>query len=281
MMSAGHPPPGWYADPTDLGSARWWDGRQWTQHVQRLAPPPPQRRIDDRATPGRPPETAAAMVDASLGPHARSAWWRRKWALLPVAVVLMIIAGSALVDAPDLDESAVDVIDAGSGRDDEQLNHFSASPDGDGTTPPDPATTSSTPATTTTTTTTTTTSTSEASTSSTVPDEVSTTASTAALSNSVTSATAPPSSTATTAPSTTVAPSSTQPPTTRASTATQSTSTTSGCHPAYRPCLPHHPGDALNCGDLPSSLKPVTVIDVGVDPYGLDADSDGVGCESG
>ena len=281
-MSAGHPPPGWYGDPTDPGSARWWDGRQWTQHVQPLAPPLPQHRIDDRATPGRLPETAATMVDVSLDPHARSAWWRRKWALLPVAVVLLVIAGSVLVDAPDLDESAVDVVDAGSGRDDGQLNHFTAGPDGDGTTPPDPTTTTTTTSSTTATPApTTTTSTSEATTFSTALDEVSTTASTAALSSSVTSTTAPPSSTATTAPSTTVAPSSTQPPTTTVSTTTQSSSTTSGCHPAYRPCLPHHPGDALNCGDLPSGLKPVTVIDVDVDPYGLDADSDGVGCESG
>ena len=279
-MSAGHPPPGWYGDPTDPGSARWWDGRQWTQHVQPPAPPLPQHRIDDRATPGRLPETAATMVDVSLDPDARSAWWRRKWALLPVAVVLLVIAGSVLVDAPDLDESAVDVVDAGSGRDDGQLNHFTAGPDGDGTTPPDPTTTTIS-STTATPAPTTTTSTSEATTFSTALDEVSTTASTAALSSSVTSATAPPSSTATTAPSTTVAPSSTQPPTTTVSTTTQSSSTTSGCHPAYRPCLPHHPGDALNCGDLPSGLKPVTVIDVDVDPYGLDADSDGVGCESG
>jgi len=35
----------------------------------------------------------------------------------------------------------------------------------------------------------------------------------------------------------------------------------------------------INCGELPSSAKPVTVINPGVDPYDLDRDSDGVGCE--
>jgi hypothetical protein len=51
------------------------------------------------------------------------------------------------------------------------------------------------------------------------------------------------------------------------------------CHPAYLPCLPNLDGDELNCGDLDSSQKPVTVLNPAVDPYGLDGDSDGIGCE--
>ena len=54
----------------------------------------------------------------------------------------------------------------------------------------------------------------------------------------------------------------------------------SNCHPAYDPCLPNLRGDALNCGDLPSSLKPVRVLTIGVDPYRLDRDRDGISCES-
>ena len=45
--------------------------------------------------------------------------------------------------------------------------------------------------------------------------------------------------------------------------------------PRYSPCLPHLEGDALNCGDLDTTLKPVTVRVVGVDPYRLDRDGDG------
>ena len=52
------------------------------------------------------------------------------------------------------------------------------------------------------------------------------------------------------------------------------------CHPAYTPCLPNLPGDALNCGDLTSDQKPVTVNEIGVDPYRLDRDGDGRGCAS-
>ena len=52
------------------------------------------------------------------------------------------------------------------------------------------------------------------------------------------------------------------------------------CHPAYEPCLPNLPGDALNCGDLTADQKPVRVKEIGVDPYRLDRDRNGLGCTS-
>jgi hypothetical protein len=49
------------------------------------------------------------------------------------------------------------------------------------------------------------------------------------------------------------------------------------CHPSYDPCLPVV--EDLNCPDVVAmGAAPVTV--VGPDDYGLDADHDGVGCES-
>ena len=54
-----------------------------------------------------------------------------------------------------------------------------------------------------------------------------------------------------------------------------------GCHPAYEPCIPNLGGDALNCGDLGADQKPVRVIEPAVDPFRLDGDNDGVGCEGG
>jgi hypothetical protein len=53
-------------------------------------------------------------------------------------------------------------------------------------------------------------------------------------------------------------------------------STGAGCQPGYSPCLPRVAD--LNCGDIPASKKPVRV--TGSDPYRLDADGDGYGCDS-
>ena len=47
------------------------------------------------------------------------------------------------------------------------------------------------------------------------------------------------------------------------------------CEPGYSPCLPVT-GD-LDCGQIAASSKPVRV--TGSDPYRLDGDGDGVGCE--
>ena len=65
----------------------------------------------------------------------------------------------------------------------------------------------------------------------------------------------------------------------RAATATTTAPPTGDCHPAYEPCLPNLAGDALNCGDLTSAQRPVRVKQIGVDPYRLDRDQDGNGCE--
>ncbi|HET8604663.1 MAG TPA: hypothetical protein VFM09_12095 [Marmoricola sp.] len=47
------------------------------------------------------------------------------------------------------------------------------------------------------------------------------------------------------------------------------------CEPGYTPCLPVTAD--LDCADIPDSKKPVRVS--GSDPYRLDADGDGWGCE--
>ena len=52
------------------------------------------------------------------------------------------------------------------------------------------------------------------------------------------------------------------------------------CHPAYEPCLPNQPGDALNSGDPTKDQKPVRIKEIGADPYKLDRDQDGWGCTS-
>lgn len=90
----------------------------------------------------------------------------------------------------------------------------------------------------------------------------------------------------TTAAPTTLPPTLPPPPTTAVPATTSPTVTAvaeSACHPAYGPCVPV--ASDVDCaggsGDGPAYVAgPVTVLEIGVDPYGLDADDDGVGCES-
>jgi hypothetical protein len=49
------------------------------------------------------------------------------------------------------------------------------------------------------------------------------------------------------------------------------------CEPGYSPCLPRVAD--LNCDEIPADKKPVRV--TGSDPYRLDADHNGIGCQSG
>ena len=104
--------------------------------------------------------------------------------------------------------------------------------------------------------------------------------------STVTTTTGPPRTTiatvTTTAPPTTTATTTTRTPQTTTTTTTTTTvaptppPTTPNCHPNYSPCVTNLPGDALNCGDIGFR---VTVVG-GRDPYRLDGDNDGVGCES-
>ena len=52
---------------------------------------------------------------------------------------------------------------------------------------------------------------------------------------------------------------------------------TSSCEPGYSPCLPRV--SDLNCDQIPADKKPVRV--TGSDPYRLDGDHNGIGCQSG
>jgi type II secretory pathway pseudopilin PulG len=54
--------PGWYADPGNPAQVRWFDGRQWTSHVQVTPPPPPPLHVGT-ATPSVPPPRGASVAD--------------------------------------------------------------------------------------------------------------------------------------------------------------------------------------------------------------------------
>lgn len=82
-------PAGWYDD--GQGAQRWWDGAQWTEHVQpavaETAPPPPANAT------GTDPATPAA---ASAEPPRRSRLWVL-WVVLGVVAVLLVALAAVLV----------------------------------------------------------------------------------------------------------------------------------------------------------------------------------------
>ena len=54
--SAG-PPPGWYPDPEMVGTQRYWDGSQWTEHRAPMGKPA-GRRAPQKGLTDEPPDPA-------------------------------------------------------------------------------------------------------------------------------------------------------------------------------------------------------------------------------
>lgn len=73
----------------------------------------------------------------------------------------------------------------------------------------------------------------------------------------------------------TSAPGGASPPSSGGGGATTPSASGGNCEPGYSPCLPKVAD--LNCSDIPDSEKPIHV--TGSDPYRLDANHNGLGCE--
>jgi uncharacterized RDD family membrane protein YckC len=81
-------PAGWYPDPAEPGgyAQRYWDGRQWTEHVHAAAPLVPPHALPDRAT--------------TPDGQALAGWWHRVGAYLIdqlIWVVLTMLIGLPMV----------------------------------------------------------------------------------------------------------------------------------------------------------------------------------------
>lgn len=104
------PPAGWYPDPHDSASLRYWDGAAWTTHV--VAAPPVDAAVEPESEPtpeltpvAEPDRTAkparhsrpahAAVVDTD---HAHVPVYRRGWVLALAALVLVVVVAVVVND---------------------------------------------------------------------------------------------------------------------------------------------------------------------------------------
>ncbi len=109
LMDGGQrPAPGWYADPSDPSSWRWWDGARWTVHVRRqpLQESVTQELHEDPTAPyvpgwGRARPHVAERPRAVVSPVATSVAPRRRGfgrlATLAVAALAVSVAGLLVV----------------------------------------------------------------------------------------------------------------------------------------------------------------------------------------
>lgn len=73
--ASGSIPAGWYPDPAGSDSKRWWDGSQWTAHLQQPeAPPPPLATFGNFVPPELRPAIAIPTADAGIA-YTRTSWW--------------------------------------------------------------------------------------------------------------------------------------------------------------------------------------------------------------
>jgi hypothetical protein len=98
--SSGSIPAGWYPDPGGDDGKRWWDGSQWTSHVQQplTVPSPPVFNISGFAQ----PRSMQSAQKLGVGiEDTRAAWWiafSPIWSIVGQATVIAIIL--ALTSAP-------------------------------------------------------------------------------------------------------------------------------------------------------------------------------------
>lgn len=232
-------PAGWYDDRSRPGWQRWWDGEQWTTHVRHPLPP---------GQPSQPPPPNPALQPRSSA--AGGPGWRRPKVLVPAVVGLFALVGAAAALSPPPDDQVV------AGSDSSAVTEAEV-----------PSTV--------------TTATTEAPTTTTAVTEAPTTEAPTTVPVTEAPTTAAPTTTTTTRPPTT------KPPTTKRPT-TAAPSTSAAAKPLVETCSPNYTGACVpidsdvDCaggsGNGPSYVRgPVQV--VGGDPYGLDADHDGIGCE--
>lgn len=259
-MNGEPPPPGWYQDPEAFGRMRWWNGQRWTHDVSPTGPTEPDQ------TSLLPAHKLYEHQEAR--DHVSGLWWQKKRHITAGIAVFSIAALSQFVSVPEAKKPLEPLTLEAAEQQVDRLPLAPSAEQSSTTFATKPASTSSSSITTTTALPATT----HADATTTL--ETTTTALPTTTTLETTTTTALPTTTTTLETTTTTAlptTTTTEPPTTT----TTTTAPEPTCHPAYEPCL-QIVAD-LNC---PEIGRVVRVLDPDYDPYRLDADNDGVGCES-
>ena len=146
MSGAGNPPAGWYPDPTEAGSERWWDGSNWGQQTR--MPPTVTPIVSPPASPSAPapaPAPAPALATATAnpliptpgpaaGPKSKSGL--SSGAMLAIVAVLgligLLIGGAALMMLTGDDDELVEATKTTAAGSDASTGSETTSPSGDG-----------------------------------------------------------------------------------------------------------------------------------------------------
>ncbi len=101
MTGTATPPAGWYRDPNQQDSERYWDGSSWTHSTRALAtavaivPAPSEVEAGHEVeveVDEAPPPWAAEVVAAEAAGFAPP-WWKTKLLFLPLAIIGLLVGG--------------------------------------------------------------------------------------------------------------------------------------------------------------------------------------------
>lgn len=109
MTEGQNPPAGWYPDPHQPGSQRYWDGDSWTEHVRELEPARAQPRQKSKPTKHKLGRGSGAIIDSGDG----TVLWTCMSPQASFRLRVADISGFSVTSSPKLMESTFNIFGNG------------------------------------------------------------------------------------------------------------------------------------------------------------------------
>jgi hypothetical protein len=108
--------PGWYPNPDDAETLRWWNGKSWETPTFRPDPrlalepdPPPAHLVEPNGSSQtaevEPEDAAPVPVHLATDPSSASQWWRSPRVVGPIGVVTGVLVGAVAIAIVSLGSS--------------------------------------------------------------------------------------------------------------------------------------------------------------------------------